>query len=616
MTEIFFIKTQVDLEIADKEGAFCRGKAIAFSFHVAYKSEKLGKTILPVCNYFSHSEMLESLKQREWFLNKFWIPFFKKDPLYAIYADVTVFPFVYFIDEALISLLALNRILSIEQPDRVVNFVGRKNVPCTEEAWEFSVFDSMAEHLCQLKDIEYAEVKRNAEILSYSKQKSQFAVGFNYLRNYFIGSGLVPYWAIRRFLRKGNVNVSLISEKEQQERHQWLFDRIEREDGIKILKPWDGTGPYLNAWSDGLLKKARDKMGAQKGYVRIEKSFYHYKSDKKPYPEILQNHLLNFQWQYLLKMLVEMKMSAERRAKSICSSIGPRLVITSQAHQPRSIASAVAFKSLGVSTIVVPHATLPYRQRFYYRNYDRIVATGKSQVESLERLGVAHERMYFTDDYRYGKKPKKRKGDENSLIRSRFKAKYNINKKLVIAVFTRNLQKGTGLFPKDDVDLSIEKTYDFLIACKNLANSLENCCVIFKSHPLRDYFDLYNEFAEDEKVFHIRNESATDVLETSDLNIFLGPLTDVIFLGAIRGKALALCDCGINRELLTNLSNGLRIVYDPERLVDIIKRILANPEYERSRSDRIVHAFLKSKMKHSSINAAIRKLEETGKWCP
>jgi hypothetical protein len=598
-TSIILLKCQADVDEAIKDNKFCTARFVTLSFDAVYRCDQIGQEHLPVWKYFSHSEMMGALNEREWFLNEFWIPFFKQLPVYNKYATVMVFPYIYFIDEALVSLLAITKILSTEKPLKIYNYSGRKNIPCTESIWAFSVFDVTVEHICKIHNIEYINIERQFESIP-KNHTAPFLPYFKYVCNYFIGAALVPFILINRTLArrllKRKVAVSLVSEKEENDRHRQLFDHLVQNEKIRIYNLWDRMGLFFNVWCDGLPAKFFEKKRTVRRYEKLWRKFVEYKKQKTDYPDILQNRLLEFQWSYLFRQMVDTIFNSERRTGRLCKILKPDLMITSQPHQPRSISFSVAFHTHGVNTLVVPHATVPYPQKLYYEEYDKLVTGGNFQAALFKKMGFDYGRLYLTDDYRYEQAIMKVKdGGGISNSRKKIRNKYNLTRDFVITVFTRNLQKGTGLFPKDDVTLSMEKSYSFLKSCKDIARFMPDCSVIFKSHPLRDYFNLYDAFSAAPGVCHLRHEKAELILEASNMAIFVGPLTDVLFSASVTGKPILFCDCGHDRFLLEWLGKHVKIVSEPDHLISAVQWMLGTKKSAINKSDSVIEDFLRGR---------------------
>lgn len=591
MKQVVLLKTLADLEMALSLNLFEHAKAVALSFETAYSLKLSNRAFTPVWEYFDFSEMILALKDRDWFIHEFWMRFFRENTAYGEYGRVGLFPLIYFVDEAIVSRLAIQKILSEERPAKIVNFTGPKNVPCTEAAWEFCVFDAILEYECACSAIEYVEKSRPIKPVPTRASQST-ATLWNRMTHYGIGLLLLPYWGFGRFVYGRRPILSLVSRQEQKSRHQWLFDRLDTNGGCKVAALWKKPGIYLKYWSEGLLARAVDRHRAAKEYHKVKNAFQAYRKNVKVHSEFIANPALEFQWDYLLHVVVDMKVEAQRRARRLKRVANPKAMITSQAHQPMTVASSLAFHEMDIPTLLVPHATIPYEQMLYYDYHNWVLATGKFPEKALRKAGATPDSIIAIKDGRYAHL-QKQIGNARFTKDSRPEWGQRSDEPPTIAVFTRNIQKGTGLFPKDDVLLSMEKAYGFFCACRDLVDVISQCHLVFKSHPLRDYYGLYDQFAAGNgNIAHIRKESAESVLHLSQIAIFAGALTDVIFSAASMGKAIIFCDSGYSADLVAALEKGAVVVKDPRGLAAAVKRVLDNLPTFSKMSQKIVDEFL------------------------
>jgi len=584
MKSLLFIKSLSDLEYAKKLELIDNNKIIAVSFDVYYKMQKEGINAIPIWEYASNSELQNTLQEDETIIDVFWKPFFQNSK-YKDCFSIALFPLVFFVDEALASNLFIKNIVESEKPNRVINFTSKYDKPCVEGEWECTVFNSMMEFICKQKRIEYKKVINifNRHQLDSVRDISST---LNYLFKYFAGILFAPFWFLYSWRYRGKIALSLVSEQEQKMRHQWFLDDFEKKSNLKILNLWDKTLKYIHIFNEGLFQKFIDKIKLKEDISTLKDEFYLFKENSRLYPEILENPLLNYHWDYLLKLCCKFKINATRQAKRKTGLFKPVMIFISQAHQPITIARSVAFKKKRIKTCLLPHSNLPYNQKYFYNYHDNVLATGRYQYHKFKALGVAPENIFTVNDKRY-------KAENSQKQNALLKEKYHVRNKKVITIITRNIQAGCGYFPKWEVKFSMNKMYEFIIACASLSKLGDNYQIIFKSHPLRDYYALYNQF-KNKNIIHIRKKPVGELLDISDLVIIVGPLTDVLFEAAVKQKKIILCDCGIEEDIKHSLQNGVAVIDKPERLYDAVKKTLSLEKYKANKNHNIVATFLET----------------------
>jgi len=582
LKEILFLNTIAEFEQAKKLNLLQNKKIIAISYTVFYILEKNNIAAVPIWEYSTYNELLESLKRDVTIIEKFWFPFCQSNN-YAYYAKVALFPLIYFLDEALVSSLLINKIIESENRGKIFYFTSHIKKPCIEGEWQGNVFDAMLEYHCQKNNIKYEKIYRESE-KKFKKNKKSSKI--QYILFYFIGLFLSLFLYPMFFLFKKKTAISLVSEKEKKTRLGWVYKKFHKHFKLFIINLWCyKTSKYISVYTDGFLTKLRDKKKMQAEYLTMYKKLFAYKESFELQPDILNNFFLTYQWEYIISVFCETIYNARRKAKRINRLFHPQTIIISQAHQPRTIALSKSFQKFGVKSFILHHATLPYNLSYFYDFHDLILVTGRYQYQKMLEFGIKSEKFFTINDERFKIK------EINNNLTSLYK-KYNIdNNKKIITIITRNTQAGASFFSKWDVRVSMEKTYNFLKACASLSDLGLNYHIIFKSHPLRDYYELYEEFAKTPNIQHIKNEPVEELLLISHLVIFVGPITDVLFEAGVRKKKIIICNSGLDKDLIELLQKDVIIVDKPLQLLNKVK-IQMNSSYNNSPNTHIINEFL------------------------
>ena len=582
MKEIIFINTTAEFEQAKNMNFILNKKVIALSYTIFYMLEKSNMDVVPIWEYAGYNEMLESLKRDLTIIEKFWFPFCDSIN-YSNYSRVALFPLIYFLDEALVSSLFINKIIESENPGKIFYFTSHIKKPCIEGEWQGNVFDAMLEYHCQKNNIKYEKIYRESEKKKFTKNKKSSKI--QYILFYFFGLFLSLFLYPIFFLFKKKAAICLVSEKEKKTRLGWVYKKLHKHFKLFIINIFNNnTLKYINVYTGGFITKLMDNKKVREEYLNMCKKLFAYKKNFDLQLDILNNSFLTYQWEYLIGVFCETIYNARRKAKRINRLFHPQTIIISQAHQPRTIALSKAFQKLGVKSFILPHATLPYNFSYFYDFHDIILVTGRYQYQKMLEFGIKSEKFFAINDERY--KIKERNNNLTSLYK-----KYNIDNKKIITIITRNTQAGASFFPKWDVRVSMEKTYKFLKVCASLSDLGFDYHIIFKSHPLRDYYELYDQFSKAQNIQHIRNEPVVELLQISHLVIFVGPITDVLFEAEVRKKNIIICNSGLDNVLIELLQKDITIVDEPRHLPDKVK-IQMNNLYNNFPNTHIINEFL------------------------
>ena len=569
---IVFLKTGDDLKQARAEKLLEGSDIIILSYSLfpILKEENIPFT--PIWEFCSHDQLLEALDNEKRIIEQFWLPFCEVSGLNEE-ALVPLFQLIYFLDEALVAGIFAESIIAKLKPAQVVNFVPEKDIPCKEGAWSSTVFDSVLNYRCTKHGVHYKPLPRTKNGAEGNTAISSSPV--QHLLQYFQGFIAAPFEGMKFRLHKKSTTVSLVSEKEKRERHSWIHEKYEREyNQVVVNLLSDPKLIPINVYSKGFCSKLRSKKRIQQRFASIKEQFHVYKNASGLFPDILGNPHLDFHWEDVLKILVVNTENARRRLKKIIRIYKPENIIISQAHQAITIALTIAFHRYGGKTLLVQHATIPYAHKDFYLIHNQVHVSGKYQLLKMLHYGLQKNSLYQTNDERY-----KNEGWVDSDV---LRKKYDIQDEETITIVTRNSQAGAGYFPKWDVTISMDHTMKFLLAASGLPQGVENRTVIFKSHPNRDYYDMYNTFARSPKVKHYRREPIKDLIQLSDVMIFIGPITDALLEALVHNKKIIICNSGLDAELVEVFKKEITIVNNPDLLKKEVGRILQeqNPVYE------------------------------------
>ncbi len=584
MKKILLLKSISDLEQAECSGYLKDKKIIVASYAALYKLSEQGIQATPIWDYATDTELMEAFTEGKKIIDKFWMPFFR-ERIGDAYYRLPIFDLIFFLDEALASQVYIKKIIEKEEPGEIFCFTYPHPRHCIEGEWECTVFDSMIKYMCKMRGISYRKFFKHNYKSNDGKLLKKLSAYLNYLLKYFLGITLWPYWYIYSLKYRNRLVLSFVSEREQKMRFQWFFDQLEQKSNLKILNLWRCTLQYIDIFNNGLVRQYLNKKRIKRKLQATRAEFYAYKKKTKLNLDILQNPFLEFHWDRLLFTYIKSKMLAKRRARKNNRLFKPTMMLISQAHQERTISLSIAFQNLGVKTIILPHATIPYNQKLLYNYHDYVLATGRFQSNKFINMGIKSENILEIDDNRYTLNNKK-------YDLEKFKINYNINKHKVITIITRNIQAGCGLFPKWEVKLSMEKTYRFLNACADLRQLGSDYKIIFKSHPGRDYYELYDQYKK-LNIIHLITEPADEIIRISDLVIVVGPFTDALFDAIIQQKKIILCDCGIDNDIVTKIKDEIEVVADPTNLFEIVENIFTHNHIQLSNNKNLIDEFLK-----------------------
>lgn len=561
---IIIIKNQNDFQYARNKGLLDNAIIIILSFSLFQLVRNDKWNIVPIWELSTDEDLLNALKLEKPILEKFWYPFGKKIGLNEE-IFIPLFQLIYFLDEALISDLLVNKIIDKFKPSLLTNFRTEKQIPCEEGAWSCTVFDAVLEFICLKYNVDYQPII--SDYKQHPLKKSANSSRINDLFHYFKGAAEIPFALIKYRVLQKNRAVSLVSEKEWRERHKWIQLPFEEKFNNRII-PLLSSPKFksINIFTNGLFSKCISKKRITRRYLKVHQEFYSYKNEHNELSELLNNTGLDFHWNNILRILVSNLENAKRRVKRISWIFNPQMLLISQVHQAITVASSIEFKKRGGITFLLQHATIPYPHKEFYHIHDWISVTGNFQLSKIASLGLSEKQFFKVNDQRYARN----KVQDKDLL----KKKHGINSNTVITIVTRNAQAGTGYFPKWDVTVSMRKTIDYLVAASTLIEHDSQRTVIFKSHPHRDYYDLYNSFSQQKGVKHFRYEPINEILELSDILVFIGPVTDALFEVIKNNKNIIICDSGLDQDLLEIISKDISIVTEPQMLKNSVDHII------------------------------------------
>lgn len=565
---IVFVKNANDVEAFIRDGIGDNTLPIALSFSAYYKLTEQGLNAIPVWEFINEQDIKQEMVQHKTIIDEYWNPFFKYTK-YNQYKNVPLYSLILFLQEAIYSRMVIYKILETFKPEKIINYVLVYNTPCDEVNWYCSTFDSILEFISLQKEIENINILKTSTCKVENKRINNIKMGISQLFNIIIGACLLPYWNYYTKRSKKKIIVSLLSEMQFKKKHRSSIKKFEKEYDLKVLNLQVKGLKFISVLSDGFIKKFHDKKKKNEDFLLLKKRFYQYISKVSSNPEIIQNQFIKYQWDHLLRLIVNSKSSAERKANMIVKYLNPSKVIIPVASHPHSIANAVAYKKLGVETIIYQHSMIPEINKKYYVFHDYLFISNKFQRNKFLEMGLIKKKMIPFEEKRFDIIDL----EKTNTNKINLKKKYNINGRKVILIITRNLGKGSGHFPKDDLKyLSMEKYYNFITKIKEIGQQYPSYSIIIKSHPRKDYYDFYEQLVNT-NVKHYQKESIHELISISDLVIVIGVFTDAIFNVIKQKKQIIFCDCGLEKNIINKMKTGLLIIDNPNKLVDCVVNI-------------------------------------------
>jgi hypothetical protein len=597
-TEIVFVKNVADVDALIKSGMKPQQLAIALSFGAYHKLKIAGLNGLPVWDFINADEAKEQLTHHKTIIDDYWNPFFNLTA-YKQYKIVPLYSLVLFLQEALMSSLVIRKILNVYKVETIVNYSSVKNLPCDEKNWHTSVFDSILIYIASQFNIPIKAINDRNQ----AKQEENTKHGLQKLKDTFqhaiynmTGYILLPVFK-SKMSNNGRINIlSLLSEKEEIQRQKWFVDSLKQNPRIRFINIWKGKSKIFNIYSNGFLSRFLNKKRIQQDVSYLSDTFRIFRKEASVFPEIFHNNELEYQWHHLFSELVKNTVMARNKTKRFFSYARPAYSIISVATHPPSIAQALALKNQGFKTLLLSHSIMPEINRFYHDFYDKIIASTSFQGMVLKKMGINTEKIINTTDKRFHDiKP-----TENKEI---LKAKYGIGSNVVVTVITRNFQKGTGFFPKDEMKYhNLELQFKFILACVELQKTINNSRIIIKSHPGTDYYDLYNQLVSD-NVIHIRKKPIDEIIQLSDIIIVVGAMTDAFFEAAMLNKKIIFCDCNLNNNIKKTIPDSIIVLNKPEELEASVNCTLSTKDAITTRKD-----ILNSKLYSNNLNNGLKSL--------
>lgn len=594
MQKLLLLKNINDLEFACKEGLLEDKKIISFSYGVHYKLQRKGFSSIPVWDYLEDANLTKKINDYKKII-EYWNQFFLKNK-YKNYKNVCLYPLITFLHEALYSSFLIRKLIENENPDEFINFSAAPETPCVEGSWECSVFDSVLEYLCQENEIKYEKIITDEKRSPKKNTLLKIQELLNYLTKYISGATFLLLWKTHLYRSKEGTALSLLTRSGRPDEVKFIdafFDEYQKREKLAVVHTWSKSVKCIKVFCDGLLTKYNTRKWVSNELKLMKEEFFLFKSKLDSWPEILQNPFLDFQWEYLLRQTIKLKIRAERRAVKLKNIFCPSIVFVEVAPIPPTIANSIAFQNLGVKTFLIPHATIPYNQKSYYDYHDYVLAKGKYQKGVFKKYEIADSQIYSFNI-------KVNTPNNDQFDQKAIRRKINFTQKNVITIITRSLQEGAGIFPKGDlVNLSMKQNYHYLISCTNLTRLGPDYALIFKSHPKIDYYELYEQFRSP-NIFHFRKSNLDELFYISDLVIFVGAITDALFRSDLDYRRCIVCDSGLNAEINEALTQAMMVIDDHQDLFPTVKDFFSD-KLDISENDYISQTFMQSDYKKSAV---------------
>ncbi len=574
MADIVFLKSIEDedkvIEISVNDGS----KIIPLTFSTYQSLKNHGIKSSPGWEYASYEDIINVLKEEHKIINSIWVPFFSKKYEY-INPKIILFPLILFIDEALVSNLIIERILEQEKPSKIINYVTTKKIPCNEGDWHCSVFDSILEYICNDRSIRYYVLPSAITEAPYLRKKKYYII-IQAICKSLVGLFFLPFLVTYMALYHKRIIFDTLDHEERL-RHTWLFKMLRQHTSYKILSLDQSFILFCTVPLFNLLLKIINKRKHYLDLMMLIKAFEEYKSTCSNYASIVKNPILSYQWQHLVNQIADYEVMAKHSVESINNLVHPYAAILSMAQHPYRIAQSLAFNKKRVKTIIVPHATITYNYPDLYNHYNTIITTNQYNYNKYVEMDIPAKKLICINEGRHTSRA-------SIVDKAISKKKYNIDQNKIILVITRNIQAGCGYFPKWETKLSMSKFYNHIISCTKIVSCINDCTLIIKSHPLRDYYEFYSILANsNNNVIHIRIAPIGDLLTIAKVIIFVGPFMDAFFTAIMYNKHIIYCNTGIDSHITSKIADHVAIVDEPADLLDNVRRCIDSkkqPEYE------------------------------------